>query len=97
MGRSCIIDSSPHFAHVARPGDGVPGEGGGGGGRGCGGSGDESRCWRRAGPACLEYFRGTNFIYIMGIILLAKSKLEGESEREPPPPSYQPPLRSDES
>lgn len=44
---------------------------------------------RRASTGGLEYFRGTNFIYIMGIILLAKSKLEGESERVrscPPPP-----------
>lgn len=41
---------------------------------------------RRASTGGFEYFRGTNFIYIMGIILLAKSKLEGESEREVLPP-----------
>lgn len=48
---------------------------------------------RRASTGGLEYFRGTNFIYIMGIILLAKSKLEGESECEVlPPPQSPPPL-----
>lgn len=85
----------PAMASQGRGGGGVE-EGAGAAGMSRGVGGGQGR---RASTGGLEYFRGTNFIYIMGIILLAKSKLEGESEREvlpSPSPSYQPPLRSDE-
>lgn len=50
---------------------------------------------RRAATGGLKYFRGTSFIYIMGIILVAKSKWkEGECEDPPSIPTHHPPTIS---